>query len=99
MPDFFSDLDQSNISLWISWHVFMEGGTPFMVVGAGIAVSWIVATLFMGKSMGMESRGFSRTKRTFCKEYPISLLEYEGMGVALGLLVVYGVWVKDLSGG
>lgn len=49
-------------------------------------------------AMAMESRGFARTKRTFRKEYRISLLEYGSMGVALGLLVVYGVWVKDLWG-
>jgi len=49
-------------------------------------------------AMAMESRGFARTERTFRKKYRISLLEYGGMGVALGFLVVYGVWVKDLWG-
>ncbi len=49
-------------------------------------------------AMAMESRGFARTERTLRKAYQISLMEYGGMGVALGLLVVYGVWGRGLWG-
>ena len=49
-------------------------------------------------AMAMESRGFARTKRTLRKVYRISLMEYGGMGVALGLLVVYGIWEKNWCG-
>lgn len=43
-------------------------------------------------AMAMESRGFARAGRTLRREYRISLGEYGGMGVAMGLLVVYGMW-------
>ena len=43
-------------------------------------------------AMAMESRGFARGGRTLRRMYRISLGEYGMMGVALGLLVVYGVW-------
>ena len=49
-------------------------------------------------AMAMESRGFARAGRTLRREYRISLGEYGGMGVALGLLVVYGVWGRGLWG-
>jgi len=49
-------------------------------------------------AMAMESRGFARTERTLRKAYRISLMEYGEMGVALGLLVVYGVWGRGLWG-
>lgn len=44
-------------------------------------------------AMAMESRGFARKERTKRRVYRISLGEYIGMGVALGLIVVYGIWV------
>jgi len=49
-------------------------------------------------AMAMESRGFVRTGRTLRREYRISLGEYGGMGVAMGLLVAYGVWGRGLWG-
>jgi energy-coupling factor transport system permease protein len=49
-------------------------------------------------AMAMESRGFARAERTLRKMYRISLMEYGLMGVALGLLVVYGVWGRGLWG-
>lgn len=50
-------------------------------------------------AMAMESRGFARTKRTRRREYRISLGEYGLMGVALGLLVGYGIWGQTIWGG
>ncbi len=44
-------------------------------------------------AMAMESRGFARKERTKRRVYRISLGEYLGMGVALGLIVVYGIWL------
>ena len=49
-------------------------------------------------AMAMESRGFARGGRTLRRIYRISLGEYGMMGVALGLLVVYGVWGRGLWG-
>ena len=49
-------------------------------------------------AMAMESRGFARKGRTMRKEYRITLGEYVVMGVALGLLVGYGIW-KESGGG
>jgi energy-coupling factor transport system permease protein len=49
-------------------------------------------------AMAMESRGFARKGRTLRRVYRISLREYWAMGLALGLLVVYGVWGKGLWG-
>ena len=48
-------------------------------------------------AMAMESRGFARGRRTFRREYRISLGEYGMMGVTLGLLVAYGVWGRGFS--
>jgi energy-coupling factor transport system permease protein len=45
-------------------------------------------------AMAMESRGFARTGRTLRRKYRISWWEYGAMGLALGLLVVYGIWGK-----
>jgi energy-coupling factor transport system permease protein len=45
-------------------------------------------------AMAMESRGFARTGRTLRRKYQISRGEYGAMGLALGLLVVYGIWGK-----
>ena len=49
-------------------------------------------------AMAMESRGFAREGRTLRRAYRITLGEYLGMGVALGLLVVYGLWGGGLCG-
>ena len=49
-------------------------------------------------AMAMESRGFAREGRTLRRAYRITLGEYLGMGVVLGLLVVYGVWGRGLWG-
>jgi len=43
-------------------------------------------------AMAMESRGFALKGRTQRRVYCISFMEYSGMGLALGLLVVYGIW-------
>lgn len=43
-------------------------------------------------AMAMEARGFSKKERTRRRKYRISRVEYAGMGVALALLVVYGIW-------
>jgi len=45
-------------------------------------------------AMAMESRGFARKNRTQRRKYQISWGEYGAMGLALGLLVVYGIWGK-----
>jgi energy-coupling factor transport system permease protein len=49
-------------------------------------------------AMAMESRGFARKGRTLRKKYRISPGEYGLMGVALGLLVGYGIWGRGLWG-
>lgn len=43
-------------------------------------------------AMAMEARGFAKKERTRRRAYHISWFEYVGMGVALGLLVVYALW-------
>ncbi len=49
-------------------------------------------------AMAMESRGFSRAKRTLRRRYRITWLEYAGMALALGFLVVYGIWGRQFDG-